>query len=63
MASYRVYFFDCSSRVVGLEILECEDDAAAQRAANALTKERNSKRAELWCRDRLIERFDRVHPA
>lgn len=60
MALYRCYFFDCNARILAVEVLDCEDDATADRLARSLVQSRNYKLAELWDGGRLVVRIEPV---
>lgn len=61
MQPYRCYFLDGADHVVKVASSECPDDASAMRWADDLCRHPdNDYRTEVWCRDRMIERRERM---
>jgi hypothetical protein len=54
MPEFRLYFLDQRDRIIEAQDMECEDDAAAIRAVEAL---REPRAMELWRRTRRIRTF------
>lgn len=59
MTKYRCYFLDAQSHIVAAEIIDCPDDAGAQRAAAQLLQERQHFALELWDGPRRVARLQR----
>jgi uncharacterized protein involved in type VI secretion and phage assembly len=57
MTDYRLYFREGSGRFVGVQELDCADDAAAIEMAEQM---RRGATAELWQRGRQVRAFDGV---
>lgn len=61
MRPYRCYFLDGADHVVKVASSECLDDVSAMHWAHGLCRGPNNHyRTELWCRDRMVERRERV---
>lgn len=58
MPSFRCYFLNAANHIVGVEICDCPDDAAATRWAERIGRNGPPTRAglEIWCRDRMVQR-------
>ena len=61
MPQYRTYFRDSNGKIVGTQILDCEDDTAAAVKLEILLAERtNWTAAEVWEGRILIHRTTRT---
>jgi hypothetical protein len=55
MPDYRLYFYDDQYRIRFVMTLECADD---QEAIQSAEKHRDGRALEVWCRTRLVKRFE-----
>lgn len=61
MPPYRCYFLDGGNHVIKVETQDCADDASAVRWAESLGRHPDDVyQIEIWCRDRLVGRPQRV---
>ena len=58
MTAYRVYCIN-GKHISAATLIECADDTAARRQADALLARCNHSGAEVWERDRLVCQIDR----
>jgi transposase len=62
MATYRCYFLDSRRAIVAVEVIQCADDAEAQRHATAMFQARRGDPPiyhgiEVWDRARLVHSY------
>jgi hypothetical protein len=60
MAIYRCYLLSQDSHIAAVEVFECHDDKGARSTAHTLARSRQYAKAEVWDRDRLVARIERV---
>ncbi len=61
MPQYRTYFRDNNGKIIGTQIIDCEDDSAAAVKLEILLAERTScTTAEVWEGRILIHRITRT---
>jgi len=57
LSGYRLYFLGAGDHIRHVVVLECPDDEAAIALAES---HHDGRTMELWLRDRLVKRFERV---
>jgi len=59
MPEYKLYFLDAKGHIYRRQDLECADDKAALRVADALIIDHDM---ELWCGTRCVRKFESACP-
>ncbi len=59
MNAYRCYFLNQESHIVGVECIECHDDADARLMAAQLLSGQRYMAAEIWEEGRMVCRVER----